>query len=381
MRAAACIGCNGCRGRFVARRRPQRHGSGRPLPSRCRSRQRNLVGISAVRRAGSPPFARWPCSTRAKVRMRRTSKGALNYLRRLRPKTTYVVSLQTMVLCRATPVDDQDDHRPQCRMAGRDPGQGRPGRPQRRLVVWSSSIERSVDADGSNSQFALLALYEAARVAETGQIQRHHPPRDLGTHPHLLDQQPARGRRRLGLLKAHGRHRQHDLRGHCRAGHFRRRPPRARRQGVRRPDRWLLPGPLGRPGPDRQRRRVAEEALHRPGQSARHARRQPASGTTIISTGWSVPDDSPRGARSASTIGIAKGPTTWSRPSAPSSREVPGKAGPRRKQRRHRHQPGLAVPLQGTLARAHGQGAVRLAGRAAAARTFIGIATATTSTT
>src|SRR5208282_4401915 len=33
---------------------------------------------------------------------------ALNYLRDLRPKTTYVISLQTMVLCRATPAADQD---------------------------------------------------------------------------------------------------------------------------------------------------------------------------------------------------------------------------------------------------------------------------------
>ena len=67
-------------------------------------------------------------------------------------------------------------------------------------------------------------------------------------------------------------------------------------------------------------------ALHRPGQSARRRPPAAASGITIISTGWSGPDGSPRGARSASTIGIAKGPPTWSRPSAPSSREVRGKA-------------------------------------------------------
>ena len=104
------------------------------------------------------------------------------------------------------------------------------------------------------------------------------------------------------------------------------------------------------------------------------------SGITIISTGWSGPDGSPRGGSSASTIGIAKGPSTWFRPLAPSSREVHGKAADRRKQRRHCHQPGLAVPLQGTLARAHGQGAVSLPGAGRLrTRTSTGIATATTS--
>ena len=108
-------------------------------------------------------------------------------------------------------------HRPQRPMAGRDPGQERPGRPQRRLVVRSSPNERSIEADGSNSQFALLALYEAGPRGRNRPDPCHHPPRDLGTRPHLLDQQPARGRRLAGATRSPGRHRQHDLCRHCRA--------------------------------------------------------------------------------------------------------------------------------------------------------------------
>ena len=96
---------------------------------------------------------------------------ALDYLRKLRPKTTYVVSLQTMVLCRATPVaDDQDIIARNVQWLEDNPDQERPGRPQRRLVLPRCPGEPSVAGDGSNSQFALLALYEAGRAAETGQI-------------------------------------------------------------------------------------------------------------------------------------------------------------------------------------------------------------------
>ena len=130
----------------------------------------------------------------------------------------------------------------------------------------------------------------------------------------------------LGLLQAHGRHRQHDLCGHRLADDRRRRPPRAGRQSVGRPDRRLLLGPLGRPGANRAGHRLAGGDIL-PSMPIRPRRRPAAaSGTTIISTDWSVPVDSPHGGRSASTIGIAKGPPAWSRPSAPSSREAPGKA-------------------------------------------------------
>jgi hypothetical protein len=92
-------------------------------------------------------------------------KLALKYLRDTTFDTTYVVSLQTMVLCRATPVADQEhiaknvkwleDHQLQSGPAGRKDG-------------WKYD-EQTGSGDPSNSQFALLALYEAARAAEAGQ--------------------------------------------------------------------------------------------------------------------------------------------------------------------------------------------------------------------
>jgi hypothetical protein len=95
---------------------------------------------------------------------------ALKYLKTLEPRSTYVVSLQTMVLCRATPADDQliiarnvqwlEDKQIKSGVGDRIGG-------------WSygfASSNNSVSGDGSNSQFALLGLYEAARAAESGQI-------------------------------------------------------------------------------------------------------------------------------------------------------------------------------------------------------------------
>ena len=88
---------------------------------------------------------------------------ALANLRKRRPQTTYVVSLQTMVLCRAEPEKDQV-------LIGRnvewlEKNQIRDGR---RDGAWSYPIG---SGDNSNSQFALLALYEAQRATEAGRIQ------------------------------------------------------------------------------------------------------------------------------------------------------------------------------------------------------------------
>ena len=87
---------------------------------------------------------------------------SLKYLRKLRPHTTYVASLQTMVLCRAEPEKDQV-------LIGRnvewiESNQIREGP---RTGAWSYPIG---NGDNSNSQFALLALYEADRCAEAGLI-------------------------------------------------------------------------------------------------------------------------------------------------------------------------------------------------------------------
>ncbi len=97
-------------------------------------------------------------------------KRALDYLRGLRPRTTYVVSLQTMVLCRATPADDQDVIAQNVEWLEETQIKGGPAS---RKGGWSYGAVpggQSGAGDGSNSQFALLALYEAARAREAGQI-------------------------------------------------------------------------------------------------------------------------------------------------------------------------------------------------------------------
>ncbi len=99
-------------------------------------------------------------------------KNALEGVRKLHPTTTYVVALQTMVLCRADQLErDQDiiahnvellqEWQIKAGVADRKGG-------------WSygentTGPRGSIQGDGSNSQFALLALYEAARAAE-----KHH---------------------------------------------------------------------------------------------------------------------------------------------------------------------------------------------------------------
>ncbi len=85
---------------------------------------------------------------------------ALNHLRRIEPKWTYVVSLQTMVFARANPEKDRV-------LIGRN-------------VRWLENTQLQIadnpykgawtypgmggDGDNSNSQFALLALHEAERI-------------------------------------------------------------------------------------------------------------------------------------------------------------------------------------------------------------------------
>jgi hypothetical protein len=91
---------------------------------------------------------------------------ALKAIRRLRPQTTYVASLQTMVLCRAEPEKDQV-------LIGRnvdflEQTQLRDGL---RPGAWSYPGHPVGSGDNSNSQFALLALYEAQRADEAGRIR------------------------------------------------------------------------------------------------------------------------------------------------------------------------------------------------------------------
>ena len=91
-------------------------------------------------------------------------KKALGHLRKLRSEKTYVVSLQTMVLCQADPkrdlalIDHNVDWLQKHQIGNRDGRTSRKG-------AWDYGSPGS--GDNSNSQFALLALHEAERVGVT----------------------------------------------------------------------------------------------------------------------------------------------------------------------------------------------------------------------
>lgn len=81
---------------------------------------------------------------------------ALAYLRRVEPARTYVVSLQTMVLCRAEPHKDLLRIHANVRWLEQQQIASGPNR-----GGWSYP---QGDGDNSNTQFALLALHEAERA-------------------------------------------------------------------------------------------------------------------------------------------------------------------------------------------------------------------------
>lgn len=85
-----------------------------------------------------------------------TVQRALEYLRRIPPQRTYVVSLQTMVFCRADPERDRPLVLRNVRAL--EKWQIRDG-PNRGAWAYPEG-----PGDNSNSQFALLALYEAERI-------------------------------------------------------------------------------------------------------------------------------------------------------------------------------------------------------------------------
>jgi hypothetical protein len=99
---------------------------------------------------------------------------ALGYLRKIRPDTnprTYVISLQTMVFCRAEP--DKDRLRIRSNVKWLESTQVQEGQSK---GSWSYP---GSDGDNSNAQFALLALYEAERIGvqaseQTWRLARKH---------------------------------------------------------------------------------------------------------------------------------------------------------------------------------------------------------------
>jgi hypothetical protein len=94
-------------------------------------------------------------------------QSALKAVRRFRTKTTYVISLQTMVLCRAEPEKDQVLIGQNVKwLVGNQIQEGL------RVGAWSYPTG---SGDNSNTQFALLALYEVERAAEAGRLQIQIP--------------------------------------------------------------------------------------------------------------------------------------------------------------------------------------------------------------
>jgi hypothetical protein len=94
-------------------------------------------------------------------------KKALDYLRNLRSKLTYVVALQTMVFCRAN--KPQDAEMIAHNVALLQENQAKETLPEFK-GGWSYGAD-AARADPSNSQYALLALYEARRAAETQHVK------------------------------------------------------------------------------------------------------------------------------------------------------------------------------------------------------------------
>ena len=193
LRPTTCIGCNGSRGHLL----PDAVRNVLDLGVRyLKSSQRptGLGRIMADIRVESRPFVRWPCSMPVKVR-RTDVKKALDYLRNLRPKTTYVVSLQTMVLCRATPAADQDVIG-QTSSGGRNQIKSGPADHKGGGHTLKSGQRRRFEQ--SIRLWPFTRPPARPKAARSGSPSTAH----LGTRPHLLDQQPARGRRLLGLLQA-----------------------------------------------------------------------------------------------------------------------------------------------------------------------------------
>ena len=83
---------------------------------------------------------------------------AIAYLRTIEPSRTYVVGLQTMVFCAATPVQDRKliERNVQWLVKSQLKDGPRPG-------TWTYD-ESHGNGDNSNTQFALLALHEASRI-------------------------------------------------------------------------------------------------------------------------------------------------------------------------------------------------------------------------
>jgi hypothetical protein len=118
-------------------------------------------------------------------------KRALAQVRGVAPEKTYVVALQTMALCMAEPKKDLLIIRRNVEWL--ESAQTRTGPPDK-VGGWSYTAERAGSADNSNTQFAMLALYEAERVGVPATkrawqlaleywLQQQHPDGSWGYFP------------------------------------------------------------------------------------------------------------------------------------------------------------------------------------------------------
>ena len=107
---------------------------------------------------------------------------ALDYLEKIRPQRTYVVSLQTMVFAKAGP--DRDRYRSLIarNVAWLESTQIKQG--DGKLGAWSYP---GAGGDASNSQFALLALHEAERIGVRVKPQTWRLARDYWEGKQRLD--------------------------------------------------------------------------------------------------------------------------------------------------------------------------------------------------
>ena len=129
------------------------------------------------------------------------SSRSLTYLRSMEPDKTYVVALQTMVLCAAEPKKDMVIDRAERSLARIASNQR--SRSRRRLVVSRTGRRQQ--------QFAI----RGARTLRCSMCRSHRESPHLATRRRLLAQNSKR-RRLLGLCAGRGRFGQHDLRRHRR---------------------------------------------------------------------------------------------------------------------------------------------------------------------
>ena len=191
-----------------------------------------MLPMSAARRRS----ALWRCSIAACRCTTSMSQKALNFLRPLKPAMTYPVSLQTMVLCLAEPEKD-------FLTSATTPNgsRKRKSRKVRGAAAWA--YPGMGGGDNSNSQFALLALYEAERAGVPRADETWGWRWTIGSRPKTLDGSFSYYKV-AGTSRTPG-FRQHDLRRNRVAGD-RVRPALGRRRAGRRRSNPLLRQPKSR---------------------------------------------------------------------------------------------------------------------------------------